>query len=82
MLTILYQFKDTRLHKKGSDAPSACSEPGGKQWQHNIGSGNDLVLLGDKPLPEPVTTKIYVNMWHHWATVSKRHTLYVISQYY
>ena len=26
----------------------------------NIGSGNGLVLSGNKPLPEPVLTQIYV----------------------
>ena len=31
----------------------------------NIGSGNGLVLPGNKPLPEPMLTQIYVAIWHH-----------------
>ena len=29
----------------------------------NIGSGNGLVPLGTKPIPEPMLTKIYVDIW-------------------
>ena len=29
----------------------------------NIGSGNGLVPSGNKPLPEPMLTKIYVAIW-------------------
>ena len=29
-------------------------------WYVNIGSGNGLVLSGNKPLPEPMLTQIYV----------------------
>ena len=35
----------------------------------NIGSGNGLVPSGNKPLPEPILTQIYVTMWHHQATM-------------
>ena len=31
----------------------------------NIGSGNGLVLSGNKPLPEPMLTQIYVAKWRH-----------------
>ena len=31
----------------------------------NIGSGNGLVQLGNKPLPEPMLTQIYVAKWRH-----------------
>ena len=34
----------------------------------NIASGNDLVLSGNKPLPELRLTQISVTIWHHWAT--------------
>ena len=34
-------------------------------WSVNIGSGNGLVPLGNKPLPEPMLTQIYVAIWHH-----------------
>ena len=34
-------------------------------WSVNIGSGNDLVLSGNKPLPGPMLTQFYVTMWHH-----------------
>ena len=30
----------------------------------NIGSGNGLVPSGNKPLPEPMLTQIYVTKWH------------------
>ena len=32
---------------------------------NNIGSGNGLVPLGSKPLPEPMLTQIYVAKWRH-----------------
>ena len=31
----------------------------------NIGLGNGLVLSGNKPLPEPMLTQIYVTIWRH-----------------
>ena len=31
----------------------------------NIGSGNGLVLSGNKPLPEPMLTRICVTIWCH-----------------
>ena len=31
----------------------------------NIGSGNGLVPSGNKPLPEPMLTQIYVAIWCH-----------------
>ena len=31
----------------------------------NIGSGNGLVPSGNKPLPEPMLTQIYVAIWRH-----------------
>ena len=39
------------------------------QWYVNIGSGNDLVLWGNKPLPEPVLTEIFDAIWHHQARI-------------
>ena len=36
----------------------------------NIGSGNGLVPSGNKPLPEPALTKIFVAIWLHKATMS------------
>ena len=30
-----------------------------------IGSGNGLVLSGNKPLPEPMLTQIFVAKWRH-----------------
>ena len=36
----------------------------------NTGSGNGLVPSGNKPLPEPMLTKISVAIWRHEATVS------------
>ena len=34
-------------------------------WSLNIGSGNGLVPSGNKPLPEPILTHIYVATWRH-----------------
>ena len=31
----------------------------------NIGSGNGLVPYDNNPLPEPMLTKSYENIWHH-----------------
>ena len=31
----------------------------------NIGSGNSLVPSGNKPLPKPMLTQIYVVIWGH-----------------
>ena len=33
-----------------------------QRWEVNIGSGNGLVPSGNKPLPEPILTQIYVAM--------------------
>ena len=34
-----------------------------------IGSGNDLVSSGHRPLPEPKLTQIYVPIWNHQAKI-------------
>ena len=34
-------------------------------WEVNIVSGNGLVPLGNKPLPEPMLTQIFVAKWRH-----------------
>ena len=34
-------------------------------WYVNIGLGDGLVPLGNKPLPKPVLTKISDTIWHH-----------------
>ena len=34
-------------------------------WSVNIGSGNGLVPSGNKPVPEPMLTQIYVVTWRH-----------------
>ena len=39
-------------------------------WNVNIGSGNDVVLPGNKTLPEPVLTQICVVIWLYYANVS------------
>ena len=48
------------------------------QWsngqQVSIGSGNGLVPWGNKPLLEPVLTKIHNTMGHHWDTMSQADT--------
>ena len=35
-----------------------------------IGSCDDLVPSGNKPLPEPMMTQIYVTIWRHLATMN------------
>ena len=39
-------------------------------WQVNIDSGNGLVPSGNKPLPDPMLTQIYVTIWCHQATMN------------
>ena len=39
-------------------------------WLVNIGSGNDLVSSGNKPLPEPMLTKFYDTIWQNSAETS------------
>ena len=34
-------------------------------WSVNIGSGNGLVPSGNKPLPEPMLTKLSNTIWRH-----------------
>ena len=41
------------------------SVTGNNCWLVNIGSGNGLVPSGNKPLPEPMLTQIYVVTWCH-----------------
>ena len=39
-----------------------------KPWRKvNIGSDNDLVTLGNKPLSEPMLTQVDVAMWHQFS---------------
>ena len=33
--------------------------------ESTFGSGNDLVTLGTKPLPDPKLAQIYVVIWRH-----------------
>ena len=43
----------------------------GEWWQINIGSGNSLMLSGNRPLPEPMSTQIFAAVLHHYyATMS------------
>ena len=39
-------------------------------YQVSIGSGDDSVPSGNKPLSQPMLTKIYVTIWCPWATTS------------
>ena len=39
--------------------------PGLYWWEINIGLGNRLVPLGNKPLLEPMLTQFYVAIWRH-----------------
>ena len=39
----------------------------------NIGSDTGLVLSGNKPLPEPMLTLIYVAKWRHLAKMSLKY---------
>ena len=43
---------------------------GPQWWWISIGLGNGLAPSGNKPLPEPMLTQIYVAIWHHLATTS------------
>ena len=45
-----------------------ATEP--QQWKVNFGLGNGLVVpSGNKPLPEPILTQIYVAIERLWATM-------------
>ena len=48
-----------------------------------LGSSKGLVLLGNKPLPEPMLIKIHVAIWSHWDTicVKPRFTQFTDAQY-
>ena len=35
----------------------------------NIGSGNNLVLSGNKLLPEPMSTQIYIAIWRDYTAM-------------
>ena len=37
-----------------------------------INSGNELLQSDNQPLPEPMLGQIYVDTWHHYATMSSR----------
>ena len=37
----------------------------------NTGSGYGFVPLGNKPVPEPMLTNFYDDIWHHYATMSQ-----------
>ena len=39
----------------------------------NIGSGNGFLPSGNKPLPEPMLTQVYDDVWHH--RISVKHLL-------
>ena len=49
------EYVDEYLLWNGSQANAAEQ----LWWQVNIGSGNGLVLSGNKPLPEPMLSQIY-----------------------
>ena len=37
----------------------------------NISSGNGLVPLGNKSLPEPMFTQVYVATWRDWVRMDE-----------
>ena len=47
-----------------------------------IGLGNGLVLSGNKPLPEPMLTEIYVAIWWHLATMINKPLFRIMVYYY
>ena len=49
-----------------------CSQVNARKCLVNIGPGNGLVPPGNKPLPEPMLTKINVAIWSHQASMSVR----------
>ena len=64
MLRFCWNLLDYEMNAKGPH-----------RWQVNIGSGNGLVLSGNKPLPEPMLTQFHVTIWHHQATTRITRTL-------
>ena len=67
------------LHKYGSMDTMYCARYNWNYWafpmniairsvpqgliENNIGSGSGLVWSGNKPIPEPILTQIYVTIW-------------------
>ena len=45
-------------------------------WHVNIGSGNGLVPSGNKPLPPPMLTQIYVTIWPQWVISGVNNPIY------
>ena len=41
-----------------------------KPINFNMGSGNGLMLVGNKPLPEPMVTQLSVTIWSHQPTIN------------
>ena len=39
-------------------------------WYVNIDSGYGWVPSGNKPVPKPISTQIYVAIWRHQSTLS------------
>ena len=54
-------------------------------WRLNNGSGNGLVLSGNKPLAEPMLTQIYAAIWRQQAMMSWErilpYLLWIVRQY-
>ena len=45
-----------------------------------FGSGNGMVLAGNKPLPQPMLTQIFVTMWPQRFNLSTRWFYYILKQ--
>ena len=63
----------SRILSISSETALRVNETRPHRWLVNIGSGNGLVLSGNKPLPEPVLTQSDVIIWCHffYATLSQ-----------
>ena len=45
--TIYITLSEIWLYKSDPNAPSTCSEPGGKQWQHSIQGWRNYIISFD-----------------------------------
>ena len=61
----LVDFKATSMTYIWSFSCEIVNVTRPRWWLVNIISGNGLVPSGNKPLPEPMLTQIYVAIWRH-----------------
>ena len=64
-------FGDTPLSKPKCMQHQVFTSNADDRIQGIIDCGNDLVPPGNRPLPEPMLTQVYVAVWRHRAKVDQ-----------